>query len=173
MRDQTTACRSNLIGRPYRSYARIVGTVETCAWVPPLLIRVSVGFMFLTGALKKLGALDAFTQMFSHLGVPLPSLAAPAVAWVELIGGAALMLGLATRLASVVLAIDMVGALITDIGPDVAHHHPEIIEFASNLFYSSEWLLLGLLVWLTCCGAGDVSCDHMIASRLSASREAN
>ena len=63
-------------------------------------------------------------------------------------------LGLGTRLVSPVLAGDMVGALITDIGPNLAQKFPTPWDFFSNLFYAPEWLLVGLLLWLLCVGAG-------------------
>jgi len=88
---------------------------------------------------------------------------------VELVGGAALMAGLATRLVSLVLAGDMVGALITDIGPDLAHKYPDPWHFLSNLFYAPEWMLIGLLLWLLCVGAGKASVDALISRRVAAS----
>jgi putative oxidoreductase len=86
---------------------------------------------------------------------------------VELVGGAALMLGLGTRLVSLVLAGDMVGALITDIGPNLAQKYPALWDFFSNLFYVPEWLLVGLLLWLLCVGAGKASFDALVGRYLA------
>lgn len=81
------------------------------------------------------------------------------------------MLGLGTRLAALVLAGDMVGALITDIGPNVARAHPDWWGFLSNLFYAPEWLLVGLPLWLLCVGAGKASLDALVCRRLAAHRD--
>jgi putative oxidoreductase len=125
--------------------------------------------MFFSGAVGKLGDLDKFTAMFVGLGIPAAQVLAPVTAMVELVGGAALMLGLATRLVSLVLAGNMVGALITDIGPNLAQKFPALWGFFSNLFYAPEWLLVGLLLWLLCVGAGKASLDTLLARQLALS----
>ena len=70
-----------------------------------------------------------------------------------------------SRLVSLVLAGDMVGALITDIGPNLAQKYPDLRHFLSNLFYAPEWLLVGLLLWLVCVGAGKASLDGLVGRR--------
>jgi putative oxidoreductase len=148
------------------AYRRTTDSLNGLAWLPNLLLRLTVGFMFFSGAVNKLAELDKFTAMFAGLGIPAASVLAPFTAVVELVGGAALMLGLGTRLVSLVLAGDMVGALITDIGPNLAQKYPAPWDFLSNLFYASEWLLIGLLLWLVCVGAGKASLDALIERRL-------
>jgi putative oxidoreductase len=91
---------------------------------------------------------------------------------IEFVGGVALMLGLATRAMSLVLALDMVGALVTDIGPSLAEKYTGVWAFLSNLFYSSEWLLTGLLLLLVCVGPGSASLDARIERRLASSERA-
>ena len=46
------------------------------------------------------------------MGIPLPEIAAPVVAYIELICGTLLILGLFTRPVGVLLAVDMIVALI-------------------------------------------------------------
>lgn len=150
------------------AYRRATHTLDNLAWLPNLLLRLTVGFMFFSGAVGKLGDLGKFTTMFASLGIPAAQVVAPATAVVELVGGAALMLGLGTRLVSLVLAGDMVGALITDIGPNLAQKYPDLWHFLSNLFYAPEWLLIGLLLWLLCVGAGKASLDALVDRRLTA-----
>ncbi|OHV05529.1 DoxX family protein [Mycobacterium talmoniae] len=147
------------------AYRRITGTLNGLGWLPNLVLRLTVGFMFFSGAVGKLGDLGKFTAMFAGLGIPAAQVLAPFTAAVELVGGAALMLGLGTRLVALVLAGDMVGALITDIGPSLAHKYPDLWDFLSNLFYAPEWLLIGLLLWLLCVGAGKASLDELVDRR--------
>jgi putative oxidoreductase len=150
------------------AYRRTTDALNNLGWLPNLVLRVTIGFMFFSGAVGKLGDLGRFTAMFVSLGIPAAQVLAPVTAVVELVGGAALMLGLGTRLVSLVLAGDMVGALITDIGPNLAQKYRALWDFLSNLFYAPEWLLVGLLLWLLCVGAGKASLDGLVGRRLAA-----
>ncbi|WP_407684861.1 DoxX family protein [Mycobacterium sp. HUMS_1102779] len=160
--------RKSLVARIQPAYRQATDTLNNLGWLPNFVLRLTVGFMFFSGAVGKLGDLGKFTAMFADLGIPAAPVLAPFTAVVELLGGAALMLGLGTRLVSLVLAGDMVGALITDIGPGLAQKYPDPWHFLSNVFYSSEWLLIGLLAWLLCVGAGKASVDALLARRVTA-----
>ncbi|HXO55430.1 MAG TPA: DoxX family protein, partial [Mycobacterium sp.] len=149
------------------AYRRITDALDNLGWLPNFVLRVTVGFMFFSGAVDKLRDLGKFTAMFVSLGIPAAHVLAPVTAVVELVGGAALMLGLGTRPVSLILAGDMVGALITDIGPNLAQKYPAPWNFLSNLFYAPEWLLVGLLLWLLCVGAGQASLDGLVSRRLA------
>ena len=82
------------------AYRRATDALNNLAWLPKLALRLTVGFMFFSGAVVKLGDLGKFTAMFVSLGIPAAQVLAPVTAVVELVGGAALMLGLGTRLVS-------------------------------------------------------------------------
>jgi putative oxidoreductase len=152
----------SLAARFRPAYRRTTDALNTLGWLPNFVLRLTVGFMFFSGAVDKLSDLGKFTRMFVGLGIPAAQVLAPVTAVVEFVGGAALMLGLGTRLVSLVLAGDMVGALITDIGPNLAPKYPALWDFFSNLFYAPEWLLVGLLLWLLCVGAGKASLDALV-----------
>lgn len=165
--------RGSLVARCRPVWRRTTDALNDVGWLPNLLLRLTVGFMFFSGALGKLGDLGKFTAMFAGLGIPAAQLLAPVTAVVELVGGAALMLGLGTRAVSLVLAGVMAGALITDIGPNLAQKYPALWDFLSNLFYAPEWLLMGLLLWLLCVGAGKASLDALVGRRLAAKAPVN
>src|SRR5882672_8547416 len=78
------------------------------------VLRVVVGIVFLVHGWQKLFqmGLPAVTGMFTQINIPLPAISAPVVTFVELLGGAALVLGLLTTWAAALLAIDMVGAIL-------------------------------------------------------------
>ena len=79
-----------------------------------LVLRVVVGAIFAAHGAQKIfeftlpGTIESFTAM----GVPLPAIAAPLVAFVEFGGGILLALGFFTRVVGIMLAIDMVVALV-------------------------------------------------------------
>src|ERR1700733_6107654 len=156
-----------ITGRFRPAYRRTTDALNNLGWLPNLVLRVTVGFMFFSGAVGKVGDLGKFTAMFVGLGIPAAQVVAPVTAVVELVGGAALMLGLGTRLGSLALAGDMAGALITDIGPNLAQKYPALWDFLSNLFYAPEWLLVGLLLWFLCVGAGKASLGGLLGRRLA------
>jgi putative oxidoreductase len=61
----------------------------------------------------KLHHLDKVTQFFTSLGIPAPGLNAGFIAGLELVGGALLAVGLASRLVSLLFVGDMVVAYVT------------------------------------------------------------
>jgi putative oxidoreductase len=100
-------------GRFRPAYRRTTDALNNLGWLPNLVLRLTIGFMFFSGALSKLGDLGKFTAMFASLGIPAAQVLAPVTAVVELVGGAALMLGLGTRLVSLVRAGTIVGVIHT------------------------------------------------------------
>lgn len=75
------------------------------------VLRVVLGVVFIAhGAQKFAQGIPNVTQGFAGMGVPLAEVAAPLVAGLELVGGVFLVLGVATRVVGVLLAVDMVVA---------------------------------------------------------------
>jgi putative oxidoreductase len=75
------------------------------------VLRVVLGVVFIAHGAQKFGqGIPGVTQGFAGMGVPFAEVAAPLVAGLELIGGALLVLGVATRVVAVLLAVDMVVA---------------------------------------------------------------
>lgn len=119
---------------PYRDYALFV-------------LRLFVGAVFLThGALKLFGGLKGFAGFLQLAGVPAPDLMAPLVAAVEFLGGVAILLGLGTRTAAILLSIVMLVAMAT-----VTLR----IGFANG--YDINLALLGGLLALLLAGPGKLS----------------
>lgn len=77
------------------------------------VIRVLVGLFFVSSGIPKFLNHDMAVANFTHWGLPAPDLFVYAVALLEVIGGLALALGVATRWVALLLAVDMVGAILT------------------------------------------------------------
>ena len=121
-----------------------------------LPLRIVVGLVFLMHGGQKLfvfglsGTAGAMTQM----GIPLPGLAAVVVTFVELLGGLAILTGLFTRWAGVLLAIDMAVALLK-------------VRLGAGFIggYELELTLLGAALTFAAVGAGGVSVDRLLDRR--------
>lgn len=124
-------------------------------WVPPLLARLVLGVVFASSGWGKLWQLEQFGAFLGSLGIPAPDFFAPLVAGSEFFGGALLLFGLATRIASVPLIINMVVALITALASEITG--------LRSLFGLSETLYIGLLAYLVVLGPGAMSLDYGIA----------
>ncbi len=122
------------------------------------VLRVVVGAIFIAHGGQKLFVfgLEGVTAGFTQMGMPMAGLLAPLVAFVEFLGGIALIAGLLTRLAAFGLATTMTVAILKVHLP-AGFFNPGGIEFPLSLWGSS------LLLALT--GAGKLSLDSLIASR--------
>lgn len=78
-----------------------------------LAIRLYWGWQFAQDGWGKLTHLDRVTQFFSSLNLPAPHATALAVALVELIGGVLFAIGIASRLVSLVLFVNMTMAYLS------------------------------------------------------------
>jgi len=133
--------------------------VERIAFLGPLLARLTIGVAFVSSGWGKIHNLDKVTEYFTELGIPAPHIQAVFVSWVELVCGGLVLLGLATRLASIPLICTMIVALITA--------KAEEIGGVSDLVGTIEFTYIALLVWLAVSGAGALSLDRVLARRLA------
>ncbi|QYC40581.1 Putative oxidoreductase MhqP [Nonomuraea coxensis DSM 45129] len=79
-----------------------------------LVSRIAIGVIFLVHGYQKFVTMGiaGTAEFFAAAGIPLPGLAAPAVAGLEVAGGLALVLGAALPVAGSLLALDMIGAIV-------------------------------------------------------------
>ncbi|MFF0308520.1 DoxX family protein [Streptosporangium sp. NPDC004379] len=79
-----------------------------------LLGRIGIGVIFLVHGWQKFTTMgiSGTTAFFEQIGIPLPGLAAPAVAVLEVVGGIAFIVGAALPVFGVLLALDMAGAIV-------------------------------------------------------------
>jgi len=142
---------------------RLVAVLDALNWLPPLLIRLFVGYFFFEIGWAKIHNLDAFAQRFAGWGIPYPTFNAALSAYTEWIGGALTVLGLATRLVSIPMMINMAVAILTVKLRNVAG----LDDFAEL----DEPLYLLSFFWLMFSGAGRVSLDALIGNLRRSSRQ--
>lgn len=126
-----------------------------------LLLRVAFGAIFIAHGAQKVFVFGfaGVSGSFADMGVPLASVAGPAVGLLELVGGVLLVLGLGTRVVGILLAIDMVVATILV-------HLPSGI-FASEGGYELTLALAAAALALALAGAGRFSLDALVTRRRS------
>lgn len=132
---------------------------------PILLIRILVGWVFLSEGIQKFLFPDSLgVGRFLKIGIPWPQFTAPFVGIVEIVCGSLLLIGLVTRLAAVPLIIDIAVAL----------YSTKIVTFAKNGFWGTLHeartdvrMLLGL-IFLLVVGGGAWSLEVWFAGRRDA-----
>jgi putative oxidoreductase len=141
----------------HRIDSLLARTSARLSWLPPLVARLSLGWVFVESGWGKWHNLPKVIEYFTSLGIPAPQLQAPFVASVELVGGCLLILGLGARVASVFLSATMVVAILTARRGD--------INELSDLLGMQEYLFLVVFLWLIVGGAGGASVDRIVARR--------
>lgn len=149
-----------------RAKRRALTITDRLNFVAPLLARLTVGVVFVGTGWGKLHNLGKVTEFFTELNIPAPAFHARLVSSIELVCGALLLIGLATRFAALPLIGTMVVAIITAKASD--------IHGLSDLFGTVEFTYIALLVWIALSGPGAASLDRVLfgaAPRSSAPRE--
>lgn len=120
------------------------------------LLRVVAGIIFLMHGQQKLFefGIGGVTGMMTGLGVPAPGLMAVIVTLVELVGGIALILGAFTRIAALLVAIDVLVAFFLV-------HMPNGF-FASNGGVELVLILATVGVTLVLTGPGAMALDSIL-----------
>ena len=123
-----------------------------------LAFRLYFGLGFVMAGLRKFTSMNETSAYFSQLKIPLPEFFSYLVASTEVVCGALLIIGLASRLASLPLIITMIVALLTA-------HAKGAIQIISNpsafLSETPVTFLMALLV-IFVSGAGWFSLDYFI-----------
>jgi putative oxidoreductase len=127
---------------------------ERLDWLPPLLVRLFVGYFFLETGWGKIHNLDGFAERFAGWGIPYPHFNAVLSAYTELIGGVLTVVGLATRAVSIPMMINMLVAIVT-VKLKWVSGLDDFVELDEPLYLLSFF-------WLMISGPGAVSLDHFL-----------
>lgn len=121
--------------------------------VGSVILRIVLGITFFIHGLDKFQAgIGNIAGYFDSLGIP--GFLAYIVAFIELIGGIALILGIGTKIVSVLIAIIMLGAIFTA---------KLSLGFLDG--YELDIALLAISIYLILADRTPFSLDHQIATR--------
>lgn len=149
---------TKLIGR---TAALLLGAASSLRWLPPLLVRIFVGYLFYESGLPKIQDPERFAQIFAGWGIAYPHVSVFLAGYSEVLCGLLLIAGFATRIASIPLIIDMVVATI-------AVQMKRVGSFGGFVALDDPLYALALF-WLLISGPGGLSVDYFIRRYLGPS----
>ncbi|HEX6042723.1 DoxX family protein [Longimicrobium sp.] len=125
------------------------------------VIRVVTGIVFFMHGWTKVfvWGFEGTSAGFAQMGIPLAGVMGPFVGLLELLGGLALVAGLATRYISVPLAVTMIVAIL-QVHLGAGFFNPNGYEF--------PLMLLAGLTGLALAGGGAFAVDNVLAARRGA-----
>ena len=129
--------------------------------IATLVARIGLGVVFIAHGWQKFdtNGLDATKAGFEGMGIPLPEISAYFATFVELVGGAALLLGIFTPIVGILLFLNMLGAF-------VFVHYDKGVFVGENGYELVVALGVGALV-LAAVGAGRISLDNALGGKTS------
>lgn len=123
-----------------------------------LVLRVFFGVLLVQAGLSKFANAGPVAEFFASVGIPLSTFAVYVVAFFEVVCGAALAVGFASRLAAVPVIIIMVVAYLTA-------HNNALVAFAADptaiLVEKAFGFTLAAFI-IFCFGPGVISLDYLI-----------
>ena len=126
----------------------------------PLILRVMAGIVMAVHGWQKLtevGPANFGRQALANLGVPLPVFMGYVVTFVELIGGILLIVGLLSRIAALILAIEMVFTTLL-----VKINVGFIAPPGSGAGAELDLILLAAFLTILLVGPGRLSLDELV-----------
>jgi putative oxidoreductase len=119
----------------------------------PLIGRVLIAAIFLISGFGKVADPASTKAFIAAVGLPLPAISYLLAVFVEIVGGALLVIGYRTRLAAVVLAIF---AIVT-----AATFHRNLADADQMVHFLKNLAVAGGLLQVAAFGAGAYSVDRL------------
>jgi len=92
---------------------KLLDKVRAIDFLGPLALRIYLTPIFILAGSNKLSNIEGVAYWFEGLGLPAPTLMAYLAGWTELLGGIALLIGLAVRWLAIPLMFTMIVAAAT------------------------------------------------------------
>ena len=126
-----------------------------------LMVRLYWGWQFAQTGWGKLQHLSHVRGFFASIGIPAPSVMAPCIATLEFVGGILLIVGLASRIIGLLLALNMMTAYLTTEQP--ALH--SILSDPGKFYNADPFTFLFAALIVLIFGAGAFSLDYLLFRR--------
>jgi putative oxidoreductase len=126
------------------------------------ILRVILGIAMLVHGWSKLsGGVDNVAGFFGGmLGIPAPGLMAWVVTIVELVGGILLVVGFLSQIAGILIALDMLGAILFAF---LLRGAPLIAENGQQISWEKEAVFAAAALCIALAGPGAWSVDDVVA----------
>jgi len=149
-----------MVKQAMKSFQRIL---TTSAPTSVVLIRLVVGAVFLSEGIQKfLSPNEPGVGRFVKIGIPAPQIMASVVSVVEIVCGILIIVGLVTRLAAILLIVDMLVAISPTKIPILIKSGFWAMAHEARVDYA---MLLGS-IFLLIAGAGAWSIDARLPSEI-------
>jgi putative oxidoreductase len=152
----------NTARRAYDGFASVMARLQS-----PLLlaIRLYWGWQFAQDGWGKLTHLDKVTEFFTSLNLPAPHMTALMVALVEFGGGLLFAFGIASRLTSLVLFVNMTVAYLSV--PDDRVNFSHIFSKPEDFYGASPYTYWFAALLILILGPGLFAIDTLLRRRLA------
>jgi len=142
-----------------RVYGWFLRAANACQSPLLLAVRLYWGWQFWQAGWGKAMNIPHVIEYFTSLGIPAPTLNAYFIAWLEVVGGILLVLGLGSRLIALPLAIDMIVAYLVADREALA----SIISDPDKFYAASPYTFLFASLLILFFGPGFFLLDKAIA----------
>lgn len=155
-----------VVRRSYDGFASLMSRLHS-----PLLlaIRLYWGWQFAQDGWGKLTHLAKVTEFFTSLNLPAPHMTALMVALIELCGGILFALGIASRLTSLVLLVNMTMAYLSV--PDDRVNFSHIFSKPEDFYGASPYTYWFAALLILILGPGLFAVDTLLRRRFFPDRE--
>lgn len=155
---------------PVSAYMRVCTLLNNLQNPLLLAIRLYWGWQFVQDGWGKLTHLDRVTQFFTTLNLPAPGMTALFVATVEFVGGILFALGIASRLVSLVLFVNMTMAYLSV--PDDRVNFSHIFSKPDDFYGAGPYTYWFAALLILILGPGLYALDTVLARRFTATPNA-